>query len=157
MGSEMCIRDRFFVSAFAEGPHCWCVDFVHLSAPEWTINPRIWCSMKSTTATTTIELQITIHVFEFVRLVTCASTLHVVTTESTPMAAIEGDVLTTHNVGAMNSSHRVAGVHHQGCVLRDPSVVVIRMVCNDQHTVVSGDIVDGYAFHLQIVMAPFAD
>jgi len=44
--------------------------------------------MKSTTATTANELQITIHVFQFVRLITRASTLHVVTTESSSMAAI---------------------------------------------------------------------
>ena len=65
--------------------------------------------------------------------------------------------LAAHNVIALNAFHRVAGIHHQGCVLRDPGVIVIRMICDDQHTVVFGDVGQRYAFHLQIVMAAFAD
>ena len=50
-------------------------------------------------------------------------------TASQPGWLAEG--LAAHNVIALNASHRVAGIHHQGCVLRDPGVIVIRMICDD--------------------------
>ena len=56
------------------------------------------------------------------------------------------DGLAAHNVIALNAFHRVAGIHHQGCVLRDPGVIVIRMICDDQHTVVFGDVATGTHF-----------
>src|ERR1700758_3295004 len=65
--------------------------------------------------------------------------------------------LAAHNIIALNPSHRVARIHYQGCLLSDPGVIVIRMIGDDQHTVVFGDILHGDAFHLQIVMAPSAD
>src|ERR1700747_1550253 len=67
------------------------------------------------------------------------------------------ECLAAHNVIALNPLHRVRRIHHQGCLLRDPGVILIRMICDDQHTVVFGDVLYGLAFHLQIVMAPLPD
>lgn len=47
----------------------------HLGRTEWTANPRMCCSRKSTIATTIIMLYVTIQVFQFVRLGTRSSSL----------------------------------------------------------------------------------
>jgi len=56
--------------------------------------------------------------------------------------------LAAHNIVAVNAPHSIARIHNQGCVPRDPFVVIIRMVRHDQHTVIFVYIVHRGAFHL---------
>jgi len=83
-------------------------------------------------ATTIIMLHVTIQVFHFVRLRTGnGNTRGMVACKRSRLVFSRTDDLTAHNVFTLNASHRVARIHHQGCVLRDPAVVIIGMVGDD--------------------------
>src|SRR5215468_2502854 len=133
-------------------------DRSYLGRTEWTVNPRMWYSRKMTIATTIMMLHVTIQVFQFVRLRTLdAGMAGIVACKRCRLAFSGTDDLTANDVFTLNASHRVARIHYQGCVLPDPAVVIVRMVCDDQHTIRFFDVLYRCAFHLQIVMASLAD
>ena len=77
-------------------------------------------------------LHVTIQVFQFVRLRTLnGNTPGIVACKQFRLVFSRTDDLTAHNVFTLNASHRVARIHHQGCVLRDPAVVIIGVVGDD--------------------------
>ena len=62
-----------------------------------------------------------------------------------------------HDLGAINSLGRVAGVDHQLGFGNDLAIVVVGVVGNDHDAVVLSQLFDLRTLHLQVVLASFAD